>query len=272
MQLIVRRFDLREFFEWTAWEMTPPKAYGTFHLAFFIGGFALSLLIAWLLKNSSEKTNRAVLMGVGIFLAVSEIYRQLFYFYVVGDGSWVWWIFPFQLCDVPLYMCIIAPLLPNGKVQDAMYDFMLAFNLMGGFISFFEPSGLTHEYWTLTLHAFVWHMMLVFVGLYLGLSGRAGKKIADYKRAALVFVCLCAVAFIINCLLWNVSDGTVNMFYVGPRISPIIVFKDIAAKFGWYVNTPIYMLCLCIAAFVFFVPFCLYNGKRLKEQPLKIEE
>lgn len=260
---------MREFFEWTAWEMTPPKAYGTFHLAFFIGGVALSLLLAWLLRKSSEKTNRILLMSVGGFLILTEIYRQLFYYFVVGEGTWQWWIFPFQLCDIPMYMCIIAPLLPKGKVQKAMYDFMLAFNLMGGFISFFEPSGLVHEYWTLTLHAFIWHMMLVFIGLYLGFSRRAGLRLSDYKGTVLVFVGLSVVAFLINLALWNVSEGTVNMFYVGPRTSPIIVFEDIATRFGWYVNTPIYMACLCLGAFVFFLPFCLYNQKaqpRISEQ------
>jgi len=256
---------MKEFFEWTAWEMTPPKAYGAFHLTFFLVGLAVSFLLAWLLRKSSDKVNKAVLISAGSFLVVTEIYRQLFYYFVVGQGEWQWWIFPFQLCDIPMYMCIIAPLLPKGKVQNAMYDFMLAFNLMGGFISFFEPSGLVHEYWTLTLHAFVWHMMLVFIGLYLGFSRRAGRRLSDYKGAVLIFAVLNVVAFCIDLALWNVSEGTVNMFYVGPRISPIIVFKDIATKFGWYINTPIYMLCLCLAAFLFFLPFCLYNRKALQD-------
>ena len=178
---------------------------------------------------------------------------------------WQWWAFPFQLCDIPMYMCIIAPLLPKGKVQSAMYNFMLAFNLMGGFVSFIEPSGLSHEYWTLTIHAFVWHMSLVFIGLYLGFSRRAGLKLSDYKGAALIFVILSVAAFCLNCALWNVSDGTINMFYVGPRVSSIIVFKQIATEFGWYVNTPIYMLCLCLAAFLFFLPFFLWNRKKQNE-------
>lgn len=253
---------MQKFLEWTAWEMAKPKAYGAFHITFVAVGLAVSVLLAWMLRKSSDKFNRIFLISVGSILMLAEVYRQLFLCYIVGEGVWQWWAFPFQLCDIPMYMCIIAPLLPKGKVQTAMYNFMLAFNLMGGFVSFIEPSGLSHEYWTLTIHAFVWHMSLVFIGLYLGFSRRAGLRLSDYKGAALIFVILSAAAFCINCALWNVSEGTINMFYVGPRISSIIVFKQIATSFGWYVNTPIYMLCLCLAAFLFFMPFCLWNRKK----------
>jgi len=255
---------VKEFFEWTAWEMERPKAYGAFHLTFFFVGLAVAVLLAWLLRKCGEKGNRAVLLTAGGFLIATEIYKQLFYFYVVGDGSYQWWIFPFQLCSVPMYLCIIAPLLPKGKVQSAMYDFMLAFNLMGGFIAFLEPSGLTHTYWTLTLHAFVWHMMLVFIGLYLGFSQRAGRKLKDFRGTVVIYALLCVVAFAINCIFWEASEGTINMFYVGPRYSPLIVFKTISQTLGWYVNTPLYMACSCLGAFVFFLPFCKWNERQEK--------
>ncbi len=257
---------MREFFEWTSWAMEKPPAYGAFHLTFFFVGLAVCFLIAFLLRKTGEKGNRAVLLTCGIFLLLTEVYKQLFYYYVVnvnqhGVCGYQWWIFPFQLCSVPMYLCIIAPLLPKGKVQNAMYNFMLAFNLMSGFISFMEPSGLVHEYWTLTLHAFIWHMSLVFIGLYLGFSRRAALKKSDYKGAVITFTVCCTIAFILNCALWNVTGGSMNNFYIGPANSPIIVFKSFCEWFGWYVNTPIYIACLCIAAFVFFLPFYLYNKK-----------
>ncbi len=256
---------MKEFMEWTAWEMTRPESYGVFHLTFFFVGLAVSAVLAWLLRGLGEKGNKVLLLTVGGVLLASEIYRQLFYYHVIGNGSVQWWTLPFQLCDMPIYLCIIAPLLKKGKVQDALYNFMLAFNLMGGFIAFLEPSGLTHEYWVLTLHAFIWHMTLVFIGLYLGFSRRAGTKLSGYKGTVVVYVILCAVAFGINCALWKVSEGTINMFYVGPRNSPLIVFETICEKLGWYVNTPIYMACCCLGAFLFYLPFCKLNGRKKTE-------
>ncbi len=242
--------------------MEKPQAYGTFHLTFFFVGLAVAVSLALLLRKTTERQNRVVLLVSGLFLLLTEVYKQLFYYYVIGNGSYQWWIFPFQLCSVPMYLCILCAFLPQSRFKDSLYDFMLAFNLMSGAISFAEPSGLVHEYWTLTLHAFVWHMSLVFIGLYLGFSGRAGKTFKGYLRALLIFVGLCVVAFCINLLLWDVSGGDINMFYVGPRTSPIAVFKDIAAAYGWYVNTPLYIVCLSVAAFVFFLPFRLYNRHR----------
>ncbi len=263
-------FFVKEFFEMTAWGMEKPPAYGPFHLIFFFAGLAVSVLLAYLLRNKSEKVFRGVLIGCGVFLMITEVYKQLFYYYVVnyvqhGVCGYQWWIFPFQLCSVPMYLCIIAPLLPKGKVQNAMYNFMLAFNLMGGFISFIEPSGLVHEYWTLTIHAFVWHMSLVFIGLYIGFSRHGGLKKSDFKGAAVTFTVCCVIAFILNCALWKVTGGSMNNFYIGPANSPIIVFKSFCEWFGWYINTPIYIFCLCVAAFIFFLPFCIYNKKHPRE-------
>ena len=248
----------------TAWEMVTPKAYGPFHLSFTVIGFAVSILAAWRLRNLGEKGNRFLLVGCGLFLAICEVYKQLFYYYYIGDNSYQWWIFPFQLCSVPMYLCIIAPLLNPGKLQQGMYNFMMSYNRLGGFMAFIEPSGIVHPHWTLTLHAFIWHMSLVFIGLYLAASGRGGKQMSDYKSASKTFVALCGVAFCINLLLRDISNGTVTMFFVGPCNSSLIVFKQISEMFGWYVSTILYIPTVCLGAFLIFLPFHLYEKKKQK--------
>ena len=121
---------LDTFMTWTAWSMEKPPAYGLFHLSFAFIGFALSLFFAWKLRNLSDKANRILLLCCGGFLVITEIYKQLFYYYYIGNHSYQWWIFPFQMCSIPMYLCIIAPMLKPGKVQKAMYDFMMIYNLL----------------------------------------------------------------------------------------------------------------------------------------------
>ena len=245
----------------TAWEMEKPPAYGTFHLTFTLVGFALCVLLAWRLRNLGERGTRRLLFGIGAFLIVTEVYKQLFYYYHIGGGSYQWWIFPFQLCSIPMYFCTLTALIPHGRVRHAMLCFMTTFNLVGGAISFAEPSGLMHEYWTLTLHALLWHMCLVFVGFFLIASGRGARTLKDYRLSVWIFLLLAAIAFCINLLLADVSGNTVNMFYVGPLNSPLAVFKQIAEAAGWYVCTLLYLPALSIGAFLVFLPRYLWERR-----------
>ena len=66
-------------------------------------------------------------------------------------------IFLFQLCSVPMYLCLLLPLLQtawHGRIARAFYTFLQDYGLLGGVMALAEPSGLMHPYWTLTLHGF----------------------------------------------------------------------------------------------------------------------
>lgn len=256
---------IEQFIEATAWTMEKPKAYGPFHLIFTFVGLAVCVLLAYLLRKTGKRGNRIVLVSAGVFLMITEVYKQFFYYYHIGGGSYQWWIFPFQLCSVPMYLCVIAPFLKEGRLQDMMYKFMTTFNLLGGLMAFIEPSGIVHEYWTLTLHAFIWHMTLNFIGFYLIASGRGAKTMKDYRNGVFMFLVLCVIAFAINLIFWDVSKGDIKMFYVGPAESPLIVFKDIAKNCGWYISTLLYIPTVCAGAFIVFLPVYLYERHKKKK-------
>lgn len=238
------------FMHATAWAMEKPAAYGPFHLIYTFVGLLLSFLLAWKLRNLGKTGNRVLLTVCGAFLAICEIYKQLFYFYYVENHVYAWWIFPFQMCSVPMYLCLIAPWLKEGKLQRAMYNFMMLYNLLGGAMAFIEPSGIVHAYWTLTLHAFTWHMSLIFIGLYLFFSKRGGVDKESFGLSTKMFLGLCAVAFILNVALRKVSGGEVNNFYIGPSNSPLIIIKWICQNFGWYVGTVLYIPAVILGAFL----------------------
>lgn len=246
----------------TAWEMTKPAAYGPFHLTFTVVGVFLCILIARKLRHVSERGNQIVLFSVGMFLAVTEIYKQLFYTFYLEDHTYNFGIFPFQLCSVPMYLCLIAPFLKPGKIRDGMYHFMTTYNLLGGIMAFIEPSGIVHGYWTLTLHAFLWHMMLVFIGIYLIASGRFAKTRRDYYSATVTFLVLAVIAFSINLIFWEASNGRINMFFVGPRNSSLMVFKEISKRFGWYISTLLYIPTVCLGAFIVYLPAHIYAKRK----------
>lgn len=244
---------LESIFESVSWPMVPPQTYGTFHIGLTFIGFSLCALVAWKLRHVSDKTAERILFFCGIVLAVTEVFKQLFCFYVIEGGTYHWSEFPFQMCSVPMYMCLIVPFMKSEKMKRAMYSFMALYNLLGGAISFAEPSGLFHDYVFLTVHSCIWHMLLVFIGLFVCMSNRGGTEKEDYGSATLIFIALCEIAFLMNWFVQSVLNKQMNMFFVGPGNSPIIVFKQISEQFGWYINTPIYIAAVSLGAYLVFV-------------------
>ena len=243
-------FDLMDrFFESVAWPMEPIPAYGAFHILYTLLGFALCGFTAWKLRRVSDRTAGRLLFILGLVLILSEVFKQLFYFFVVEDNQYCWGEFPFQLCSVPMYLCVIVPWLKPGRIQRGMYSFMVLYNLLGGAISFAEPSGLLLDHWFLTIHALVWHMMLVFLGLFICFSGRGGNRRSDFRKATRIFLILCVIAFVLNCFVQYGLGEHMNMFFIGPGNSPLAVFKQFSQWFGWYINTPIYIFAVCLGAY-----------------------
>ena len=131
---------LEQWISATAWPMTPPSAYGSFHLLFLCFGLGISAALAYRLRRCSAVCCRRILLGVGLFLIVCEAYKLLFYYFVIGHGSFQWWVFPFQLCSIPMYLCLAANLVRKEHTRSAIYTFLCAYNLLGGFLALLEPS------------------------------------------------------------------------------------------------------------------------------------
>ena len=233
-------------------EMLPPAAYGTFHIALIVIGMSLCISLAWLCSNFDERKNKILLLSYAGVLIASEIFKQFFLFYVLNEGAIAWGEFPFQMCSMPMYLCPIAVFCKNERVKRALYGFMMCFNLLGGFAGVFEPSGVFLEQVPLTVHAVAWHYSLVFLGFYIVFSHRAGKTVQDYFDIVKLFGFLCFTAFFINTLLGITTGADVNMFFVGPAPTTIIVFNTIALKYGWVASTLLYIPLTAIAAGVIF--------------------
>lgn len=114
-------------------------------------------------------------------------------------------------------------------------------------------------------------MLLVFVGLFLCVSKRGGNQKSDYASATWIFTLLCGVAFALNCIVQFGIGRDMNMFFVGPGNSPIIVFKQFSEWFGWYVNTPIYIFAVCLGAYLLFVLIYWLHNKELPSRRKRLE-
>lgn len=253
---------IAEWIRHTAWPMETPPPFGTFHLVFFGAGMAVAFLLAFLLRKTSERQNRAIILGIGLLLLFSEIYKQLFWYYAVGYTRYPFIIFPFHPCSIPMYLCVISSFLPDGKARQTCYDFIATYGLVGGFSSLFVPEGLSHPYWVLTIHSFGWHIVLVFLGLYLDFSGRVGTQKSSFWRTAGLYGCLCLVAFYINVGFWNISGGTIDMFFVGPAPMTVPVYAEIAKVIGRFPVTLFFMATFSLGAWLVFCLLSIPNRRK----------
>lgn len=256
---------LREFFNWLKVDMDPrPQAWGTWHVTFTIVGLALTITAVILItRKKSERLFDLVLRGTGFFLIGCEIFKLLYNYYALYNSNYndFIYLFPFQLCSVPMYFSVAASFLKRGsRMRTAMLTFMMTYTLMSGFAAFVEPSGILNTTYLSTIHSCVWHMLLVFIGLLIGCSGEIGSRMRHFRYAFLLFIGCCLLALALNYALplTMTGEGNVpNMFYIGPARSSLIVFKDICDRFGWVVQAVSYMLSLSFGAFLVFLPFHL---------------
>lgn len=249
---------IAEWIKGTAVHMEVIPPFGAVHLTIVIAGTAVALLLALALRRTS---GRAVLLAVGLVLLLSEVYKQLFWYYAVGYALYPFRIFPFHPCSMPMYFCVPAALMREGRNRQTLVDFMACYCLIGGFASLFVPEGLTYSYLPLTIHAFAWHLMLTFLGLWLGLSGQVGRK-GGFGGVFALYVGLCLAAFYINVGFWNASGGTIDMFFVGPAPMTVAVYSDIAAVIGRLPVTLFFMATYSLGAYAFFRLFRLFGEKR----------
>lgn len=246
---------LKTLFLKTAWEMTPPRPYSAFHLVFMSAGILASCLLAcgaarfcWR-HPASRKSGRSrtnfVLGGCGLLLAAMELYKQGFLFYVVNGEAYDWWYFPFQLCSIPMYLCLLYPWVKSDGWRLAYAAFLQDFGLLGGIMALLVPPGLMYPFWTLTLHGFLWHFLLIFAGMFCAMAGLPDRTPRGFAKALLVFFPCCLGALAINTALG--PEANADMFYISPyHPSSQPIFCEISAALGILPGIFIYLCCVIL--------------------------
>ena len=243
----------------TAWPMTPPLPYSPFHIIFALTGILSAAVLARLLKNLSYKKRIWLLASIGLLLAVTEIYKQLFLYYVADGRHYDWWYFPFQLCSLPMYLCLLLPFVSKEK-QHILCTFMYSYNLLGAFMVFVDPSGLMHPYWTLTIHSFMWHIVLIFIGFLIGFSGMAEKGRSGFQKATGLFLLCCLIATVINIAAH--PYGNADMFYITPYYPTTqMIYRNISEALGIVPGLIVYIFSIILGAGILHFAYTKMKGE-----------
>ena len=167
----------------------------------------------------------------GIVMLASELWKQYTLTFLLGGGNYNWWYFPFQLCSIPMYVCLFLPWIRSRRLLQALTAFLVDFGMLGGIFAFFDTSGMHYGYVPLTVHSFTWHNLLIILGLTAARSFPTASGWRDYAGAAILYLVCCLTATALNLTLDRL--GTINMFYINPNY-PMTqkVFSSIAAVLG----------------------------------------
>ena len=222
-------------------------------------------LISVFFSNKSD----VFFFAFGILMLCSEVWKQFTLTFVIGGGRYNWWYFPFQLCSIPMYILLAYPWLRRSNTRRTLLTFLMCYCLLGGVAVFADTSGLHYPLRALTIHSYLWHILLIILGVTAGITYlrllRANKKKALFSRSlktafplrpflysSLLYLACCLIAELLNLSLDRF--GTINMFYINPDYQmQQVVFRDLLPILG---NTGVilfYIASTILGAFILFL-------------------
>ncbi|MDY4971769.1 MAG: hypothetical protein SO101_16210 [Lachnospiraceae bacterium] len=245
-----------------------------------ICGILVSAAAAVFCSRFSPIIRWRVLFLLACFFAGSEILKQ-FLLDSGNDCRYIWWYFPFQLCSMPLYLlpaalflsrfcrrpasgsrCSRTPLLSCSQkclgMQQTIFTFLADFGTLAGIFAFCDTSGMQYQLPVLTVHSYVWHFLMIFTGILLGLSPEQETQGRFFPSCVLFLICAGA-ASLIN--LFFHAYGSINMFYISPW-EPVTqaVFREIAAITGDTLCHVIYLAAIVTGAGILHLIFSISSS------------
>ncbi len=222
-----------------------------------------------LIEKYFPKISDRVFFLCGILMLCSEIWKQLVLTFVVGNGVYDWWYLPFQLCSIPMYVLLAYPWLRRESLRRTLLAFLMSYCLMSGIIVFADTSGLKYALPELTAHSYIWHLLLILIGIGAGVTYCHGLcsdaknilfsrslsrvyPLRPFLYATLLYLSCCVIAETLNLTLDKY--GLINMFYINIHY-PMqqVVFRELVPVTGNLPAVLLYIAVTVLGAFSFFL-------------------
>lgn len=239
-------------------QMTRPTSYGWFHIVWLALVVIATVLLCRFGKNAEPKQVRRVVWVTAVIVIVLEIYKHINYTFIVNDGvvtaDYQWYIFPFQFCSMPMYVGLLAGLIPRGKVHRALCSFLATYALFAGVCVMVYPNDVFIETIGINIQTMICHGSMIVVGVYLLYTNYVKLEHKTILYAVPVFSVAVGMAAIMNEIAYRtglLETETFNMFFISPHCDPSLpVYSIVQAyvPFPWCLI--IYIAVFSIAAYV----------------------
>ena len=232
--IFVMESNILDVLNMTAWRMEPPQLFGSFHIAASLITAVLAVLAAVFFARHAdiEKNVRKTLVLTGWLLLILEVYKQYFLYYIVNEGAFDCWFFPFQLCSMPMYLCMLLPFLKDES-RVTLMTFMGGYIFISATATLIYPEDILRPYISLT---------------------DAGPR--GLRGSAVLFVIQCIIALNINIVAEpvmpairaahpSVTHDWAAMFYLNPfHVSPQPIICAIQEAAGIPAGLIVYVIAI----------------------------
>lgn len=100
------------------------------------------------------------------------------------------------------------------KLRQVLLTFLCDYGMLGGALALIVHDGLIHPgYPLLTLHGFVWHILMVLLSIYIFATGLSDLSLKGYFLTVPLFLGLAAIAELINIILHPMATATCSIFH-----------------------------------------------------------
>lgn len=210
--------------------------FGVFHLISFFVCAVLAVIAVILEKKIPDRATDGIVFGFGLTFLLLETYKQLYYYLVIGNGSYNFSVLPLQLCSYALYVCLLIPFLPECAFKRALYSFLSFYLTVGGCIVMGYPT--LYADLSLNLHTMLWHTLMIVLGVFVMKKRGLGRRFfGELLLATAIFGFTYTLATVINVTVTPYtgnSVGRLNLFYMSPYIpTHYVLIGDVWRAFGW---------------------------------------
>ena len=237
--------------------MEEPTMYGWFHLLFFAASILLGVWLCRKYRQPDTRLVKKILLIVSLVSIFLEIYKQINYSFSYQDGiiyDFQWYAFPFQFCSTPMYVGLLAGLLPDGKLHRALTAYLATFSPFAGLCVMLYPEQVFITTIGINIQTMICHGLMISLGIFLLGSNYVGSEHKTILPAMSVFAVLVAVAAVMNEIAYFsglLERETFNMFYFSPHCEPSLpVFSLVQPLVPPFVSMIIYILAFTLAAYV----------------------
>lgn len=232
-----------------------PTLFGKYHILSLVLIILFNIIFYYVVKGKDNKKLLNIFNKLGLFMMISEVFKQWFCYVYVFDRQINLWFFPFQVCSLAMYFSFILKYLSEDK-QNVILVFFATYSIFTDIMALIVPLDMLRMQIPLFIHSFAYHGFIISEAI-MAILILKRRSNYSFKNSLYLFCFVAFIAEIINVvlhLLINDIDREPNMFYITPFFAtkqPVL--SDIAQKYGIITEVIIYLLGISL------VSYGLYN-------------